>query len=98
MGFARAQQRNWFLIVIRRPGTPLHVAHRDVLIRNASGGFVVVDPSTLRSLAGPYPSLADAHANARRLVTYGHVWRETVDRTGRSLGRFLLELKASSIE
>ena len=72
--------------------------HRDVLIRNAAGGFVVVDPGTLESLGGPYRSLADAHANARQLVTYGHVWRESVDRTGRSLGRFLLELKASSIE
>jgi hypothetical protein len=68
------------------------------LIRNAAGGFVVLDASTRQSIAGPYRSLADAHANARRLVTYGHVWRETVDRTGRSLGRFLVELKASSIE
>ena len=83
---------------MRRPATSLLVPHKDVLIRNAAGGFVVIDPTTRRSLAGPYPSLADAHANARRLVTYGHVWRETVDRTGRSLGRFLLELKASSIE
>jgi hypothetical protein len=69
-----------------------------VLIRNAAGGFIVIDPSTQRPLAGPYRSLADAHANARKLVTYGHVWRENVDRTGRSLGRFLVELKASSIE
>jgi hypothetical protein len=30
-------------------------------------------------------------------VTYGHVWREMTDRNGRSLGRFLVELKASSI-
>jgi hypothetical protein len=74
------------------------VPHSDVLIRNAAGGFIVIDPSTQRPLAGPYRSLADAHANARKLVTYGHVWRENVDRTGRSLGRFLVELKASSIE
>jgi hypothetical protein len=72
--------------------------HKDVLIRNAAGGFVVVDAVTLRSLAGPYTSLADAHKNACRLVSYGHVWRESVDRSGRSVGRFLLELKASSFE
>jgi len=72
--------------------------HRDVLIRDAAGSFVVVDAGTLHGLAGPYRSLADAYANARRLVTYGHVWRESADRNGRSLGRFLLELKASTIE
>ena len=74
------------------------MAHRDVVIREAAGGFVVVDATTMRALVGPYRSLADAHANARRLVSYGHVWRETTDRNGRSLGRFLIELKASSIE
>jgi hypothetical protein len=74
------------------------MAYRDVLIRSTAGGFVVVDASTMRALVGPYRSLADAHANARRLVSYGHVWRETADRNGRTLGRFLLELKASSIE
>jgi hypothetical protein len=75
----------------------MHVPHRDVLIRDSSGGFVVLDASTMRALVGPYRSLADAHAQARRLVTYGHVWREMTDRNGRSLGRFLVELKASSI-
>jgi hypothetical protein len=47
-----------------------------------AGGFVVVDASIMRALVGPYCSLADARANARRLVSFAHVWRETADRNG----------------
>lgn len=72
--------------------------HRDVLIRNTAGAFMVVDASTMHGLAGPYKSLSDAYTNARRLVAHGQIWRESADRHGRSLGRFLLELKASTIE
>ena len=74
------------------------MAHGDVVIRDAAGGFVVLDATTRRALVGPYRSLADAHASARRLVSFGHVWRETADRNGHTVGRFLVELRASSIE
>ena len=80
-----------------RSCSTVRMPHQNVLIRGSRGRFDLVDASTSRRLAGPYRTLGDAHAKARRLVTYGHVWRETVDGTGRPVGRLLLELRASTI-
>jgi hypothetical protein len=74
------------------------MALRDVVIRDAVGGYVVADPVTQRALAGPFRSLDDAATHARRFVPCGQVWREALDRKGRRLGRFLMELRASTIE
>lgn len=70
----------------------------DVVVRDAaSGGYVVLDAITMKALGGPYFSIADATLRAWQLCD-GHVWREAVDRRGRSLGPpFLLELQASSL-
>lgn len=67
------------------------------MIRDVPGGYVVVDAVTLRRLAGPYRAIGEATDKARRLVPCGQVWREAADRNGRPLGRFLLELRASTI-
>ena len=74
------------------------MALREVVIRDAAGGYVVADPVTQRALAGPFRTLADAATHARQFVPCGQVWREAADRKGRSLGRFLLELRASTIQ
>lgn len=70
----------------------------DVVVRDAaSGGYVVLDAITMKALGGPYFSIADATLKAWQLCD-GHVWREAVDRRGRSLGPpFLLELQPSSL-
>ena len=85
------------LIAMPQSCSTVFMPHQNVLIRGSGGRFVVVDASTSRPLAGPYRTLGDAHAKARRLVTYGEVWRETVDASGRPVGRLLLELRASTI-
>ena len=69
----------------------------DVVVRDTVAGYLILDVVTQQCLAGPYPSIADAALKAWQLCD-GHVWREEVDRRGRSLGPpFLLELQASPL-
>jgi hypothetical protein len=69
----------------------------DVVVRDAAAGYIVIDAVTLKTLGGPYRSVAAATLKARQLC-HGHVWRQSIDRRGRVLGSpFLLELQASSL-
>ena len=70
----------------------------DVVVRDvAAGGYLIVDAVTRRAVGGPYFSIADAVVKARRLCG-GHIWRESLDARGRSLGPpFLLELQESTL-
>ena len=68
----------------------------DVIVRSQAGSardaaFVVVEPVTDRFLSGPFKSLAEAVNSAkRRLAPDGRLWRQKVDRLGRSLGPTIL--------
>ena len=61
----------------------------DLLIRDAPGAddaFVIADGLNHHTVAGPFSSIGDAAAAARRLSPNGVIWRETTDGRGRSLG------------
>jgi hypothetical protein len=59
---------------------------RDVLIRNVGESFVVADAKGARTLAGPFPLLADALRAAREQARGGTIWRENLDLRGRPMG------------
>ena len=70
----------------------------NVLIRDATTGYIVVEATSLRELSGPYLSIADTFVAAQSRISTGRIWRENVDRRGRMLGApFLLELQPSAL-